>query len=242
MKNKYQLLLIVFIITGVQVFGQIIEGRTFLFLYSDSVIYGNNIEYKTSLFQSSYFLVDTNAIDAKLVRFYKCNKGLYANTKASNYFGSTEFIKLIIKGNINFYQKVKYYYTPGHPPNIENYFYNYDSGIISNPIKIINYFNVGLEDLKKISYKNLYPILSSKPESLLYLNKYKEVKKVVFIYEIIAFASISGSALLLTQKEKKIVLGTSFGLCGIVSYIIGSIKSQSLSGYFTNAIIKYNKN
>ena len=32
-----------------------------------AVIYGNNIEYKTSLFQSSYFLVDTNAIDAKLV-------------------------------------------------------------------------------------------------------------------------------------------------------------------------------
>ena len=225
MKTKYQLLLIILIITGIQAFGQISKNKKYVHLYSDSIIYGNNLEYVSSFFKSSHFLIDSVKIKFADVKFYNDGTNFYGSIKNKKYYSTSQFVKRTSKGKVNLYKD-----------KIVNY-YGYSN---RTSAKTLSFYNVGTEELKEFNYKNLSASLSDNPESKLYLDMCKKNNNLQTSLQISGILVAFAGVLFTNNNKDYIVLGIGTIIIGAGSFGIGYVISQNKPKLLMRAIEVYN--
>jgi len=195
-------------------FGQVDETKNYLYLYSDSVIYSKFITFESPFFSEGYFILDSNEILSKKVKFYKKENDFYASL---NY---NEFALRVCKGKINLYEIVKFG--------------------VNHTKYILNFYNKNFEDLKDANYTNLKIDLADNKESLLYLNKFKKIRNIQTVLCLVGGASILGCITTLPNNSSgtgNIIALIGGGCCFWASYFISFSKPKQLR----RAIDSYNK-
>ena len=114
-----------------------------------------------------------------------------------------------------------------------------------------NYYNIGFDDVKKTSYNNLYQDISSNPESLIILNKFKSNRNTQTTLNIIGGVLATVGFVTLYNKTKDwdgesvpkpnltlpiVSIGSGFALFGI-----GGIISNEKPKLLREAIDIYNR-
>lgn len=170
-------------------------NKHFIYTNTGEIIFGKNVDYEKPFLGSPFIQIDTKKFQLDKVEFYKNETGFYANTANISFSGSSAFSQRIRKGKINLYEKETTNYSPGH--------FNSATGMYSGGFstkKIKYYYNIGFGELKKANYKNLCIDLANKPESVIYLNKYKLANKTQIALTVIGGALIVGGFATLNNK------------------------------------------
>ena len=154
---------------GISLLGQVLnaqevdESLTFVYLPDNSVVYTENLWMSNgdvidkSNKKRLYSMYDT--------RFINAENGFFANTTKVSKRKVPDLAKRIIKGDLNLFESQLIYADRVGT-----------QGAILNPKKYYNYFNKGYEEVKRVSYKSLYPLMSKNTESLAYLDKYRSTQ------------------------------------------------------------------
>lgn len=159
--------------------------KTFLYLYSDSVVSAERIIFESDLDGSSHFIVDSRRVHPEQVKFFQNEMGFFANTRRLDFTGQTSFTERIREGKINLYEgdlNGEYPYS---------YYYSRRPEYASVTPSRLNYYNIGFGDIKKATYGNLRQDLTSNQESMFHLRRYQ---KINFLSKTLLFAG--GTAML----------------------------------------------
>jgi len=152
----------------------------FAYTYTNKIIHGRNVTYERPKFGLSYMHIDNKKIRSDNVKFYKNINGFYANSKSIYSIGSTIFAKRISDGKINLYEVELRKFNPTYYDPMTN---SWGGGF--NITRIRQYYNFRFDDIKKANYKNLSIELIDNPESVKYLNKYKQVHNLENTFYIV---------------------------------------------------------
>ena len=243
MKMRYFILILCGLFYNAHIEAQISGKSDCLYFYGDSIICSDSIVYGSYRSKDKYqknekfFLVDTSRmIAADDVKFYKKGTEFYANLFGVEYNDSSVFAKRTFEGNINIYQIFSYYNEPD--PQTGMY---HSSDQNYSVLASIRYYNKGLGDLKQLRYKNLKVDLIDNPESVLYLKKFRNLRRIQTILNIVGgFALASGiyartkDHVKTAESQRSIAIGVS---CLAVSVPFMFNKSKSMK----KAIDVYNK-
>ncbi|KQC01962.1 hypothetical protein [Pedobacter sp. Hv1] len=167
------------------------ESRNFLYLYSDSTIYAQKVRLRPDVMGSWTLRADSRRVSTQKVKFFNNEDGFYANTRKLNFLGEVSFAERIIDGKINLYQEVTY-----NPIPYEIDYYRF-SDRRRQAVDTRMFYNKGLSDLKKVSYKNLSKDMADNQESLDLLKSYRKSRTTGTIMYVAAGASIIASAITL---------------------------------------------
>jgi hypothetical protein len=228
--------------------------KNFLYLYSDSLISGDRIIYESEFDGSSHFIVDSRRIHPEQVKFFQNEMGFFANTHHFDIIGQTAFTERIREGKLNLYEGNFTGGQPYHP------YYNRHA-YLTNEETHINYYNIGLGDLKKANYENLIKDLAGNQQSMSFLEQYRKThslsRKLLFIggVAILAgFVSFIANGTRNVEKSSRFPepgwidrvpgpkFGLSFGLLlgGAGFSGAGLLKSLTKSKYLKQAVDSYN--
>lgn len=189
-------LLSLLLLAGSQfVFAQVDERKSFVYLYSDSVVYGNVVELKKPLFGASHLRVDSLKIPADQVKFFQAEKGFFANTKEFSFTGTSQFSERISAGKLNLYEK---------ETRSVSYSAGMYGGMGTSTVTIKNYYNMGYGPLKKATYTNLSADLQSNAESMLHLDKFKSTTRTqTVLYGVGGGALLGGIIALVSNMQSE---------------------------------------
>lgn len=220
---------------------QVDESKSFVYLYSDSILYGK-VEYKPTLFGENYFLIDSKKISVDNVKFYKADTIFYANTKDITLLGYSYFAIRIVKGKLNLFEEIK---TNYQPPMM-----NMAGGMTGGGVTSTTYayYNKGYGPLKKAKYLNLVSDLSDNTKSLNYLNKFKKARNIESILYAAGGATFIIGVISLIKKTANIPevakpnTSGSFALMGggAGCMLAGYVFSISKYNHLKKAINEYN--
>jgi hypothetical protein len=239
MKKKI-LLIIGYVFIQKISFGQIDESKSYLYLFSDSVVYGNIIVDENSFSGTKHFSVNSKVIEPNLVKFYKDEIGFYANIKYLKFSGSSRFAERIRQGRINLYKKE----AANYKSILYNVLLGWPDRMIISANESYYYYNKNFDNLKKISYKNLNSDLSDNPESMKHLNKYKSITHIQTAINIVGGISlIAGYVGLLdnlsSNGNKKPTVAITGLLMGTVCIFTNYFLILSKRKHLINAIVIY---
>jgi len=162
-------------------------NRYFLHTTSGQNINCLELDYKPRIFGGTpHFLVNSEfKFYPEEVTFYRDSRGYYARIKQSTLITSYSYAKRINSGRLNLYEDIVYRSNPGHyTPGI-----GFTGG--GSSLQINYYYNIGFDDLKLITHRNLMEDISYYPESLKYLNRYDRKLNLM-----IGMSAIGGISLL----------------------------------------------
>ncbi len=212
-------------------------NKYFIYTFSDEILYGDNISYEIRFFELPFVKYDAKKIDPDNVKFFKNERGFYANTKFINFSGHTDFTTRIIKGRVNLYEteKIRYgSYSRGK--------YFYGPTVMTKKIK--NYYNIGFRELKNVNYRNLSIDLSGNPESMTYLKKFKSISNTQSILYVAGGALIAGGVISLLNKDMEEPNISpdliAIGLGGVCIFVSATLSIPKL-GHIENAIDTFNE-
>lgn len=229
--------------------------KNFLYLYSDSVISGDHITYESWIDGASHFIVDSRRIHPEQVKFFQNEMGFFANTRHLDFTGQTTFSERIREGKLNLFEGK---FTGERP-----YFgYHYSGQRYSGSEQTnLNYYNVGLGDLKKANYQNLMVDLAGNQQSLHFLEQYRKshslTRKLLFgggAAVLVGFVSFIANGTRNIERESSFPedgwmdripgpkLGLSLGLIvgGSAVSGVGLYRSLTKSKYLKQAVDTYN--
>lgn len=179
--------------------------KTFLYLYSDSIISAEQIIYESGLDGTSHFIVDSRRVHPEQVKFFQNEMGFFANTRRLDYTGQTSFSERIREGKINLYEGN---FRGEHP---YSYYYSRHPEYASDTPARLNYYNIGFGGLKKATYENLRRDLVSNEESMFHLQQYQKSHSL---------------------SKKLLIAGGAAILGGLVSFVaMGSRDTRKASGF-----------
>jgi hypothetical protein len=171
------------------------ETKNYVYLFNGSVEYGNIVEQKMGLFQGAKIRADNKEWSPKEVRFYKSERGFYANIGPAKGKTSRTFAQRERTGNINLYRLVQTYYTGAG--------YTSGGGMGGRSGRSVTYYyNKGFGDVKKANYKNLSVDLVDNKKSLLHLSNYKRAYNMQSGCLFGVFASVVGGQVIMSIAEK----------------------------------------
>lgn len=221
------------------------ESKYYIIYFNDTTVhYCNYLELKKPFAGTEYFVVDSKQVVPSKVMFYRNERGFFANTRKLNFSGSSYFVQRISKGKINLFEEHSIVYNQHFNPTTGMSF----GGGISE--KFTFYYNKGLGDIKKSTYKNLLPDISNNPQAVIHLNKFNSLRKTQNTLYSIGAALVVGSFISLVQRTNinwetephpnltanVIVAGLGIG-CVSAGYIISLNKPE----HMRKAIDVYNK-
>tara|TARA_B100000809_G_C14936745_1_gene458902 strand:- start:58 stop:783 length:726 start_codon:yes stop_codon:yes gene_type:complete len=220
------------------------NSKNFAYLFSGEKIYSNNVEYITGNFSKSYFLLGDKKIENKNVKFYKNSSGFFGNTSMLDFIGRMGFAKREVKGNINLFKEETVsntmimggngMMTSMGPNYFVDYYYNLDE----------------FGDLKKANYKNLNTDLSSNPNSMFHLKKFKSVnQRKTILYIVGGIVVASGVASLINKTSNippgeetpsmtgsAVIIGIGFG-----TLVTNYLTTRNRHKHVVKAIEEFNK-
>ncbi|RLD51379.1 MAG: hypothetical protein DRI94_06190 [Bacteroidetes bacterium] len=218
----------------------------FVYTYSDNIFTDTNIDFLKDS-EISYIRIDSIVMDLSDVKFIKSNNDFWANTNKINNKGDNIFAIRIYTGNANLFTRVelsekKWYNNISITTN--QLYEDYTSNIEKNSL---NYYNIELGELKRLTYKNLDNDLSDNPKSLSLLNKSRIYQKRSILLYIAGITSVIygfGSGLNQSDKFESGSNHTwvSFYLpvsIGLGSFWLGSRMSKKKSLLIQNAVKSY---
>ena len=140
----------------------LLTEKSYIHLYTDSIIYGEKVSYNAGFMIDPHFIVDSVKYTLNEVKFYKTNWAERANIKLINKHKS-KFVPKIIDGNINLYaketkrsirrsdsEKTKTFYINKGYNNLSNVTYNSMSEAMSDNINCLPI----LEEYRKVERGN----------------------------------------------------------------------------------------
>ena len=161
MKNLL-LLLILFLSTFSNSIAQTsVPEKSYIHLYTDSVIYGEKVSYNTGFMIEPHITVDETKYRLDEVKFYNDGFGLKGNVMQATH-GKALFANILSKGNLNIFQSSQ--------NSVELTGGTEITGIEKSKL-LRNYYNKDTDPLKKINYNNLIIDISDNAESLQALEK-----------------------------------------------------------------------
>ena len=212
----------------------LLTEKSYIHLYTDSIIYGEKISYNAGFMIDPHLSIDGIKYRLDDVKFYNDGYGLKGNVMRATH-GKSLFAKIIAKGNLNVFQTTQNSFDlSGGYLGIEK----------SKLIK--NYYNKGTTQLKKINYKNLINDISDNAESLQTLelaHTYKiQGQRLTTIGSV---ACLIGFLTYYYPSEFEVssnVVPISSVILGAISYFIAAKKADLRNDYYERAFEIYNRN
>lgn len=200
------------------------ESKEFLYLYSDSVIYAERIDLERNFTGSLHLWVDSKRIHPEQVKFFNNNRGFFANVRDLGLSGETSFSERIRKGRINLYEA----------KTVDWDAYDDMGGYPLRPkvIESRNFYNIGFGSLKKANYVNLSIDLVDNPQSMVFLNKYRSIKRTQMAMYVAAGLSFIAGVVVMQSGEKNFSLKSDGrpGFSSNKSTSSGLVSGLALSG------------
>lgn len=221
------------------------ESKYYVIYFNDSTVhYCNYLELKKPFIGTEYFVVDSMRVVPAKVMFYRNERGFFANTKMLNFNGNSYFAQRISKGKINLFEE--------HTITHYNYFNPqtgmYTGGGVSQ--KFTFYYNKGLGEVKKSTYKNLLPDISDNLQAVIHLNKFNSLRKTQNTLFSIGAALVVGSFISLvhrtninweTEPHPNLTANAIFAGIGVGCTTAGYIISLNKPKHMRKAVEVYNK-
>jgi len=220
----------------------IVPEKSYIHLYTDSIIYGEKVSYNTGFMIDPHFIVDSVKYKLDEVKFYKTNHVDRANIKLLNKHKS-KFIPQFIDGSINLYAKE---YNP------ISYRILYELGLIEKPN--IFYINKGYNNLSNVTYNSMSEAMSDNINCLPILEEYRKVERGNRIVNTTAASILAIGVAIITfhPKYKRLqpyVIGTILDTdilpmiltpTALISFIYRVTIRQRKNKLVKKAVITYN--
>lgn len=209
---------------------QTLGDKNFISLYDGSMIIGNEVILEEPFLGRNYFSVDGQKFEWQTVQFFQNEYGFFANPRPM--LLTKEFIPCVSQGRINLFELDRESYTPSYDPNF---------GVTNNYNRTINnYYNKGLDNLRKANYANLSIDLSDSPEAMQHLQRFRKQSNIQTGLYIGGGALLVGSVISFIRNDGISTTELILGGLGAASFSVAYLISLDKPKHLRNAINIYN--
>jgi len=228
------------------------SDSNFVYTKTDKIHYGKDVSYADG-FLNEGIIVDDTLFNIKDILFYKGkfedNYGFFGITKGLKW-KAPPVAGLVRTGEINLFES-----------NVITTTYDSKTGTSKSKATYLFFNTSKTKELKYANYKNLEPILRNDTESMLHLNKYKQIRNRKTALSI-ASAGLGAFAVFIAVNHMNKLMNDDYAseeeedkafyrtLGGFLGFGLGAVVTGGFSGIvklempiqLKKAIITYNKN
>jgi hypothetical protein len=170
--------------------------KNYIHLFSDSIIYGSHLSFESGFMVETHLNMDGQKYKLDDVKFYDDGFGLKGNVMRATY-GKSLFAHIILEGKINLYKTSQK--TFHHQP------YTVLSAFIDLNRKELkkSYFNKGISELKKTTFKNLVSEIGDNPNCTNAIQKYQRINKTSKTVNTVVGGLIASAIVFITYDPSR---------------------------------------